>query len=75
MDFIQEIQGTPGGFLYFPLNNKVMPACFGGQIIVMCLLLAFTQIPNDLGREEELHLTSLQLTLDVSGPLLGRESW
>ena len=41
----------------------------------MSVLLAFTQIPNDLGREEEPHLTSLQLTLDASGPLLGRESW
>lgn len=41
----------------------------------MSVLLAFTQIPHDLGREEEPHLTSLQLTLDASGPLLGRESW
>ena len=39
------------------------------------MLLAFTQIPNDLGREEEPHLTSSQLPLDASGLLLGRESW
>lgn len=48
---------------------------WGTDYCHVSVLLAFTQIPHDLGREEEPHLTSLQLTLDASGPLLGRESW